>query len=119
MHIIDSEGYTWYFGHLISFIVITATLIWACKQGLTGHTDKFLHIGFSAGITITLIGFFNIIHVYWWLSPIIAFMIGIGKEIYDYFHPKNHTCDIMDLLSDLIGAGSITIFYLCSFVLKG
>jgi hypothetical protein len=114
---IDGAGYTWYFNHLISSIVVMATLIWTCKQSMTGHKDKFMHVAVSAGLTLLFIRFLPFIHVVWWWSPIITLSIGIGKEIYDYFHPKTHTCDIKDFMADAIGVGSVTIVYLCSFVL--
>jgi len=113
----DSAGYTWYINHLISFLVITISFVWACKQGLTGHKDKFLHYSVSAGITLFFIWFLPFVHIAWWWSPIITFLIGIVKEGYDYFHPKTHTCDIKDLVADTIGIAAFTIFYLCSFVL--
>jgi hypothetical protein len=30
-------------------------------------------------------------------------LIGIGKEIYDYYHPLTHTCDVWDIVADVIG----------------
>ena len=97
--------------------MLTVTLIWACKQGLTGHKDKFLHVAVSAGLTLLFIWLLSFIHIAWWFAPIITLLIGISKEIYDYFHPKTHTCDIKDLMADALGIASVTIFYLCSFVL--
>jgi hypothetical protein len=114
---IDGAGYTWYFNHLISAIVVMATLIWTCKQGLSGHKDKFLHVVVSAGLTLLFIWLLPLIHVAWWFSAIIVLLIGAGKEVYDYFHPKTHTCDIKDFMADAIGVGSVIIFYLCSFIL--
>jgi len=113
----DAAGYVWYFNHLISFIVLSVSFIWACKQSLTGKKDKFLHYIISAGLTLLLIMLFNFVHFHWWISPIFVALVGIGKEIYDKLHPKKHTCDIKDLIADFIGIASVSIFYLCSFVL--
>jgi hypothetical protein len=113
----DAAGYTWYFNHLISFIVLTVALLWACKQELSGHKDKFLHVSVSAGLTLLFIWLLPFIHIAWWFSSIIVLVIGACKELYDYYHPKTHTCDIKDFMADAIGVGAITIFYLCSFVL--
>lgn len=113
----DGAGYTWYFNHLISFVALTAALLWACKQELTGHKDKFLHVGVSAGLTLLFIWLLPFIHVAWWWAPIITLLIGAGKEVWDYFHPKAHTCDLKDFMADAIGVGSIAIFYLCSFIM--
>lgn len=117
LQITDGSGYTWYFNNLISFIVITAALIWACKEDLTGHKDKFLHVSVSACITVLFIWILPLFHIAWWVSPIIALLIGIGKEIYDYFHPKTHTCDIHDIMADCVGIIAITTLYLFSFVM--
>jgi Fe2+ transport system protein B len=117
LQFVDAGGYTWYINHLISFIVLTATLIWACKQSLTGHKDKFLHTAVSALITLIFIWFFNRMGINWWVSPIIALSIGVAKEIWDYFHPKTHTCDIKDLGADFIGVASVAVFYWCSFIM--
>jgi hypothetical protein len=113
----DSAGYTWYINHLISFIVLTAALLWACKQELSGHKDKFLHVTVSAGLTLIFIWLLPYIHIAWWFAPIIIFLIGLSKEIYDRFHPKKHTCDIKDVMADCIGISAVTIFYLFSFVM--
>jgi len=117
LQITDGSGYTWYFNHFISFIVLTAALLWACKQELTGHKDKFLHVGVSAGLTLLFIWLLPFIHVMWWWSPIFILLIGAGKECYDYYHPKMHTCDIKDFMADFIGVSAVTIFYFCSFIL--
>jgi len=33
---------------------------------------------------------------------------GAGKEIYDYFHPENHTCDFGDFAATV--AGGLIVF---------
>ena len=30
-------------------------------------------------------------------------LIGIDKEIYDFYHPATHTCDVWDIVADCIG----------------
>jgi hypothetical protein len=69
----------------------------------------------SAGLTFFFICIFSWIHIAWWISPIIVFIIGLGKEVYDYFHPKTHTCDIKDLLADCVGIATVSIVYFLSF----
>ena len=63
--------------------------------------DKCLH--FMAGVLIYGIGHF--------ISPIIGLtavtIVGIGKEIYDYYNPP-HQPDILDLIYTL--AGGLTGF---------
>lgn len=113
----DGAGYTWYLNHLISFVVLSVALFWACKQLLTGHKDKFLHIMVSAVLTMIFIWCCLLFKVSWWISPIVVVLIGVGKEIYDRFYPRTHTCDIKDFLADSIGIVAITVFYFCSFVI--
>lgn len=36
----------------------------------------------------------------------VATWVGIGKEVYDYFHPETHTSDIWDCVAT--GAGGAT-----------
>jgi hypothetical protein len=38
------------------------------------------------------------------MGLVIAILAGVAKEIYDYFHPQNHTCDGLDILSTITGA---------------
>jgi len=61
--------------------------------------DKLEHAGVSFLITL-VIGFL--------INPLIGFgvaiVVGIGKEIYDNFHPERNDCELMDFVSDIIGA---------------
>ena len=113
----DSAGYTWYINHLISFIVLSVSFTWACRENLLGRHDKFLHYSVSFGITLLLIWFLPYFHIAWWWSPIAAFGVGVAKEIYDFFHPKTHTCDIKDLMADCIGIIAMTSLYFFSWVM--
>jgi len=113
----DSAGFVWYFNHLISFMVLTIITTWACKQTVTGHPDKFFHTLVSGILTVLFIIIFNGVHVAWWISPIVVLLIGIGKEVYDYFHPKKQTCDIKDFLADFLGVLAVTTVYFFSWVM--
>lgn len=117
LQFVDGSGYTWYFNHLISFIVLMGTFTWACKENLIGHKDKFFHYCVSFGITLLFVWLLPLIHIAWWWSPIIAITIGAAKEVYDYFHPKTHTCDIHDFIADALGVLAMTTLYLFSFVM--
>jgi hypothetical protein len=59
--------------------------------------DKQLH--FYVGLAIGAGAFI--------IAPQICFTLGcaiaIGKEVYDYFHPKNHTSDVTDALCTIAG----------------
>ena len=63
------------------------------------HHDKTLHVavGFASSLVVSA-----------WLGPPYGFMtstlLGLGKEIYDYFHPA-HTCDLWDLVATMAGGG--------------
>lgn len=61
--------------------------------------DKQLHliVGFICGSLIT---FFSNIH----LAISIGVIVAIGKEVYDHYHPKNHTAEVLDVLTTIIGA---------------
>ena len=60
--------------------------------------DKLKHLiaGFVVAVPFTLV--FGI------GSGILAsVVIGIGKEIYDYFHPESHTADPVDAVATILG----------------
>jgi hypothetical protein len=117
LQFVDSQGYTWYINHLISFIVLTTTFVWACKQQWTGQKDKFVHYMVSAAMTIVFIWICLFIKIPWWIAPIAALLVGAGKEVYDYFHPKTHKCDILDFRADFLGVLAITTLYFCSWIM--
>ena len=67
--------------------------------GFFRQKDKQLHIVASAILTIA---------IYLLTKSLIiagagALLVGIGKEVYDYYHPKKHTADTKDVLADVIG----------------
>ena len=62
--------------------------------------DKCLHFlagGFVAGIVYALTT------SHWWAVGVTA-VVGITKEIYDYFHPEDHTAEVLDAIATLAGA---------------
>jgi hypothetical protein len=113
----DAAGYVWYFNHLISFVILSVIGFWASKQSLTGHPDKMLHTVASGTLTFIFLTLFSFIHVSWWIAPIVVFLVGVGKEVYDYFHPQKHTCDIKDLFADCMGIIAVTSVYIFSFLM--
>ena len=34
----------------------------------------------------------------------LVLLIGIAKEVFDYYHPQTHTCDVWDIVADAVGA---------------
>lgn len=62
--------------------------------------DKLLH--FLAGIFI--VGFCYLLLPNIEIAFFIAIGFGFGKEVYDYFHPKSHSAEFMDLLATAYGA---------------
>ena len=60
--------------------------------------DKKLH--FAAGAILAFIGGFY--SIYFGIGLAVGY--GIGKEIYDYKHPKNHSVELMDALYTFAGA---------------
>jgi len=33
----------------------------------------------------------------------VVLLVGLGKEVYDYLHPADHTADIKDVYADTLG----------------
>ena len=63
------------------------------------HFDKVLHfiLGSVIGAIWSLQG--GIIS-----GIIVGSIFGIGKELYDFLHPKKHTCDWLDALATIVGS---------------
>jgi hypothetical protein len=40
-----------------------------------------------------------------------AFLLGLAKEVWDYFHPEMHTADIWDLVATTLGGISWTAIF--------
>jgi hypothetical protein len=57
----------------------------------------------SVNTTISLSGL-------WWVAVIIVSAMGVAKEIYDWYHPKIHTCDVGDFAYTLAGGIAWLIF---------
>jgi xanthosine utilization system XapX-like protein len=73
--------------------------------------DKRLHmlVGFTAGFVVSFL--WALLH---FRGPMTAgilavVVLGVGKEIYDSFHPLTHTRDIRDAVFT-IGAGAVGAF---------
>jgi hypothetical protein len=65
------------------------------------QADKVLHIKTSAGI-VFMCKYLPIKS----LCYLLTMLIGLGKEIYDFFDPNGH-CEIADLIADHVGACAI------------
>ena len=70
--------------------------------------DKRLHFitGAGGGFLMTILGlligltpFFSVC-----AGTGLGIVAGIGKEIYDHFHPEAHTAEILDAVSTITGA---------------
>ena len=81
--------------------------------------DKLLHGSLSFLIVVLLALFFKSIVDSMFLITIFAvgltIMIGITKELYDYFSGRGH-CDIKDVVADLIGIGFGTAMIIAMFI---
>ena len=60
--------------------------------------DKLLHFIGGAGIAI-LFGILG----YPLVGLGVAAIVGVGKEVYDYFYPKTHTADVWDFVATALG----------------
>ena len=85
---------------------------WEYEQAhpLTGEmfpTDKLLHFG--AGLSLALMVGFVLSP---WHGLLVAVIAGAVKELYDYFHPAIHTCDLWDFLVTCFGGYVGTAFLL-------
>lgn len=59
--------------------------------------DKVLHAGVGLGIYIGCLVIYK--DRTSCLIPVI--LAGVGKELYDYKHPENHTADVADALATI------------------
>lgn len=80
--------------------------------------DKFLHLTFGIVISQIVSGVYSVIFHPSYGGVIIgflgAFIVGIIKEVYDYFHRDTETPEIMDIEYTTIGAiigCLLTLFY--------
>ena len=70
--------------------------------------DKQLHILGSATLTVTIyLATKSLVY-----ATVGTLLVGIGKEVYDYYHPKKHTADIKDVVADVIGVAVVVSFIL-------
>lgn len=60
--------------------------------------DKKLHIlcGFAICVFVGILFNSNV-------GLLVACLAGIGKEVYDYFHPKQHSVELADFLATVFG----------------
>ena len=61
------------------------------QQDKQGH---FI-IGFALGLFAVILNPF--------LTLLIIIIGGVGKEVYDYYHPDNHSCELADCLATICG----------------
>ena len=115
---VDNGGYTWYFNHLLSFIISCGFLFYLIRCLKIKKKDKILHAVMSAGIVFVLLHLLWFFKWSWWIAPAAAMVVGFGKEIADKLNPKKKLFDWMDIVADLIGMGSVTLVYIFSFLLS-
>jgi VanZ family protein len=81
-------------------------------------TDKKLHMIVGFAISYSIGAAFVIFKpenkFMFLIGIVIALLIGLSKEVYDYFHKATHTPDIMDALATLLG-GVVASFLLWFF----
>ena len=112
------DGYTFFLGHVFSFVGITAYLYYLGFQFARKKVDKCLHAGISSLLTAALLTLFHFIGWPWWLSPVIVMVVGVGKEIADRLNKKKRLFDWMDIIADAMGTGSVALLYLFSVLLS-
>lgn len=49
-----------------------------------------------------------------WIGFVVASVVGLLKEVYDYYHPKTHTCDGLDYLATAGGGLAGALFVLAA-----
>ena len=69
--------------------------------------DKLAHIFVSYSIVLTLAQVLPLLVVI-----ILTVLVGVAKEIYDYYYPKIHTADIKDIIADIVGVAIATVYIL-------
>lgn len=111
----SASGHVFYLNNAIAAIVLLFYLILLAQEFHKPQKDKGLHSLISAILTGFLLIIFHYLKISWWISPIITFIIGIGKEIMDLLNPKNKKFDFGDLFADFTGVGVVSIVY-CLFV---
>lgn len=112
-----ASGQVFYLNHLISCLILLPAISWTWWIIQKKKRDKVLHVLISAGLVLVLIGLLSLFHIPWWVATLTVFVIGIGKEILDYFNPKKRLFDPMDLVADVVGNGAVSLVYLFSFVM--
>lgn len=111
------NGYIFYGGNLLSFIILTAWLVYFCYMfNDLLKRDKAVHTSISFFATILFIVLFNFMFVPWWGAPILVFLIGLLKEILDRLNVKKRLFDLSDLLADVIGVTTVSLCYLFSWI---
>lgn len=124
LQFVDKEGYTWYLNHLISFLVCSPILFWACRKTIIGgHANKeqFLHTAVSALLTVLFIKGLLLLHCddLWWIGPALAFALGLGKEIRDnimFPHKTELKKSLNDLFANFLGILGVSVLYFFSFL---
>lgn len=118
----SSDGYTFYLNHLISFLVCFPILFWACKKTIIGgkeNKETFLHVAISALLTVIFIKLFIWLKIFWWISPITVFVIGLTKEIRDNIMFRYSTelkKSLNDMLANILGIIAVSVLYFFSFL---
>lgn len=111
------SGHVLYLNHLFAFAAVMVFGTWVCWRINKREYDKVIHAAVCGAITLGGILVFNLMDWGWWIAPIVAMVIGFGKEIADRLNKKKQLFDWKDILADLYGAGVVTLFYLFAKVL--
>jgi len=114
----SASGHVFYLNHLISAF-FTFCGGWAFFYFLRKNMrDKAIHLAVCAAITFGCLHLFSFIDVIaWWWAPIVAIVVGIAKEFFDL--KKKGLFDFVDIVADFIGIVTVTLIYICSFLLYG
>lgn len=111
------SGHIFMLDNLIAFIVFSGYIIWITIHNTPGKRDKIKHTLISSALTGIFLIPLALLKV-WWIAPILAIAIGVGKEIMDKLNPKKKLFDWMDIVADAIGIVAVVIPYILYVIIK-
>lgn len=79
------------------------------------NKDKIYHFIVGFIVTILVTG----ITTFLWLGLIVGLTVSVGKEVYDYMHPEDHTTDGMDFIATVVGVLVAVVGYMSVLCLVG
>ena len=110
------DGSVWLVGNLIS-LAITAAALYCLYYLIYKQKDKALHMAVSAVGTFLFLSVVCLAGYgqrWWWTAPVLAMILGFGKEIWDKLNPKKKKFDWMDILADAVGVVWVSAVYFIS-----